>query len=228
MGYRLFVPADFDPTKAYPLVFFLHGAGERGSDNEAQLISSQGATVWAKPDEQAKHPAFILAPQCPGAADSKQDGWTTLMTKGVKEPYTALPELETAYDLLEEIMGKYSIDRNRIYCTGISMGAFGAWALAVEHPDVFAAMVVASGGGDPARLPAVAKMPVWVFHAVKDPTIPVSFAKTTVKALTDAGGSPKYTEYPADAYFYPVAHVSWVPGYANAEMRDWLFSQSRK
>jgi predicted peptidase len=227
MAYRLFVPADYDPTRVYPLVFFLHGAGERGSDNEAQLISAQGATVWAKPEEQSKHPAFVLAPQCPGDADSNKDGWTSLMTKGVKEPYAVRPELETAYDLLEHVIGTYSIDRNRIYCTGVSMGAFGAWALAVEHPDVFAAIVAASGGGDPARLPALAKTPVWVFHAVKDPTIPVSFAKTTVKALAGAGGSPRYTEYPADAYFYPVAHVSWVPAYANTEMRDWLFSQSR-
>ena len=229
MGYRLFVPTDYDSAKSYPLVFFLDGAGSRGSDNEIQLTGTQGATVWATPEEQAKRPCLVLAPQCPSDRTGTYDtmGWTSLMSKGPRDPYTSRPELETAFRILQEVMGKYSIDRNRVYGTGLSMGGFGMWATAIAHPDIFAALVEESGGGDPANLSRVAKIPTWIFHAVKDPTIPISFARSTVGALTKAGGAPKYTEYPEDATFYPNAHSSWVPAYANAEMRDWLFQQSK-
>ena len=228
LSYRLFVPANYDSAKSYPLVFFLHGAGDRGSDNLAPLMGTQGGTVWAKPDEQAKHPAFVLAPQCPGDPNGYQNGWTTLMTKGLSAPFTVRPELEAAYNLLQSVISRYNIDKNRIYGTGFSMGGFGMWAIAAEHPGAFAALVVACGGGDPARLPALAKTPAWIFHAVNDPTIPVSFGRATAKALVDAGGTPKYTEYPADTYFYPIAHVAWIPAYASAAMRDWVFTQSRQ
>ncbi len=226
MGYRLFVPDGYDSSKAYPLVLFLDGAGGRGSDNEIQLTGTQGATVWAEPGEQAKNPCFVLAPQCPGDRNGKT-GWTTLMNMGTSQPYGLRPELATVYDILQEVEGKYGVDKNRIYCTGLSMGAFGTWALAIAHPDLLAAIMTASGGGDPAKLASVAALPAWVFHAVQDPVIPVSFSRGTVDALTKAGGRPKYTEYPSDAVFYPSAHASWVPAYANEEMRNWLFQQSK-
>jgi predicted peptidase len=95
------------------------------------------------------------------------------------------------------------------------------------HPAEFAAIVPVSGGGDPARLKTIAKIPIWIFHAAKDPTVGVGFSRNSVAALKRAGGHPKYTEYPAGAYFYPSAHYSWTSAYATAEMRDWLFAQSR-
>lgn len=224
--YRLFVPDGYDSTRSYPLVVFLHGARERGMDNEAQLTANQGATVWAKPEEQTRHPCFVLAPQCPGTANSCI-GWTTLMSSGLADPFRPRPELETVFDLIQQVSRKYAIDRKRTYCTGLSMGGFGAWALALSHPDALAAIVVASGGGDPAKLAGIARLPVWIFHAVKDPVVPVSFARATVKTLMTAGGAPRYTEYPQDSFFYPTAHESWVPAFSNAEMREWLFQQSR-
>ena len=229
MGYRLFIPADYDSTKPYPLVLFLDGAGGRGGDNEVQLTGTQGATVWAKPEEQAKHPCFVLAPQCPSDLTGKYDkmGWTSLMSKGPSDPYKPRPELETAYHILQDVISKYSIDKNRVYCTGLSMGGFGTWAIAISHPDIFAALVEESGGGDPANLSKVAKLPIWIFHSIKDPTISINFAKSTVSALMKAGGTPRYTAYAEDASFYPSAHLAWVPAYANTEMRDWLFQQSK-
>ncbi|MGD0725793.1 MAG: cadherin-like beta sandwich domain-containing protein [Spirochaetia bacterium] len=232
MGYRLFVPDGYDPSKPCPLVLFLHGAGEMGSDNEIQLVANQGATVWAKPELQARHPCFVLAPQCPMDPSAEparfrygKKGWTSLIPLGFADPYKPLPELETAFDILKSVSGKYRIDGDRIYCTGLSMGGFGTWAMAVAHPETFAALVVIAGGGDPDALATVAQIPSWIFHAVKDPMVSVSFSDNTVKALTKAGGKPRYTTYAEDAYLYPSAHLSWVPAYASAEMREWLFQQ---
>jgi predicted peptidase len=225
MGYRLFVPDGYDPATSYPLVLFLHGAGERGSDNEAQLTANEGATIWATPEEQAKHPAFVLAPQSGNAP--KTQGWTTIATHGQNDPFRPQKELATAYDILQLVRSQYSVDVRRIYVTGVSQGGFGTYAIAIAHPQEFAALVPVCGGGDPAKLAAIAAVPIWIFHAAKDPTVRVGYSRNSVAALKKAGAHPKYTEYPADAYFYPSAHFSWTTTYANAEMRDWLFEQSR-
>ena len=156
MSYRLFVPDSYDPARFYPLLLFLHGAGERGSDNEIQLLANQGATVWAKPEQQSRHSCFVLAPQCPWdpSADSARapygkGGWTSLIPNGFTDPYKARPELETAFDILQSVSRTYSIDKKRIYCTGLSMGGFGTWAIAISHPDTFAALVVIARGRRP-------------------------------------------------------------------------------
>jgi len=225
MGYRLFVPDSYDPTRSYPLVLFLHGAGERGTDNEAQLTANEGATIWATPEEQAKHPAFVLAPQSGGSP--KTEGWTSLETHGQNAPFKPQKELVTAYDILQKVKADYNIDRTRIYVTGLSMGGFGAYAIAIAHPDEFAAIVPVCGGGDPNHLAVIAKIPIWIFHAAKDPSIRAGYANNSVAALKRAGGHPRYTEYPASDFFYPTAHYSWTAAYANSEMRDWLFQQSK-
>ena len=233
MGYRLFVPDKYDPTRSYPLVMFLHGAGQVGSDNEAQVANDE-ATVWARPEEQSKHPSFVLAPQSnmdPNADKTINNfgkiGWTSLMLYGPDRPFEPEDQLVTAYDILQKVSNEYNIDQKRIYLTGLSMGGFGTFALAIAHPDAFAALVPIAGGGDPAKLATISKIPIWIFHAQADPTIPVQMSRDSVKALEDAGGTPKYTEYPADTYFFPTAHFSWIPAYTNPEMRDWLFQQSR-
>jgi predicted esterase len=233
MGYRLFVPEGYDSTRSYPLVVFLHGAGESGSDNELQLTANQGATVWAKPREQARHPCFVLAPQNPKdpEATSPDDfgrmGWTTLMQWGFAEPFKPEPALETAFTVLRQVMADYNVDRNRVYATGLSMGCFGVFAMNVSHPDTFAAIVGIAGGLDPAKAAVLANKPIWVFHASEDPIVDVRFSRDTVRALKEAGGKPRYTEYGKEVFIAPTAHQSWVPAYASSEMRDWLFEQSK-
>jgi predicted peptidase len=233
MGYRLFVPEGYDPARSYPLVLFLHGAGESGSDNEIHLRASQGAAVWAKPQQQARHPCFVLAPQNPkdpkatSLIDFGRMGWTTLLRKGFDDPFVPEPALRTAFAVLQKVMGDYSIDRKRVYATGLSMGGFGVFAMNVDHPDTFAAIVAICGGLDPVRASALAGKPIWIFHAAKDPIVDVRFSRNSVQALRRAGGSPRYTEYGKEVYIAPTAHLSWVPAYANAEMGDWLFEQSR-
>ncbi len=242
MTYRLFVPAGADrPAGAaggskYPLVLYLHGAGELDTDDDALLVGNQGPAVWARPEEQAKRPCFILAPHCSrssgGPGPGAPLGWTSLMkygpdASGGRTPFTPTELLSVAYRILEKVGAEYAVDADRIYLTGLSMGGFGAWALALDHPETFAALVPICGGGDPARLGRIAKLPIWVFHGEADPVVPVKTSRGSVAALQAAGGTPRYTEYPQDAFFLPNAHFSWVPAYADAEMREWLFAQKR-
>ncbi len=233
MGYRLYVPEGYDASRRYPLVLFLHGAGESGSDNEVQLTANQGATVWAKPQEQARHPCFVLAPQNPkdpratSPGDLGRMGWTSLMRYGFYNPFKSEPVLKAVFALLQRVEADYSIDPDRVYSTGLSMGCFGVFALNVDHPDTFAAIVGIAGGLDPARAVVLAKKPIWVFHGSQDLVVDVRFSRDTVKALRGAGGSPRYTEYGTDVYIPTNGHPSWVPAYASREMKDWLFEQTK-
>lgn len=228
MGYRLFVPEDYTPSKSYPLVVFLHGAGQTGSDNEAQLTVSQGAAVWARPEEQAKRSCLVLAPQAP-AAPSGRSGWTRVMAVGPGRSGQFEPQaqLTAAYGVLRKVMLEYTVDPKRVYLTGISMGGYGAFAMAIEHPETFAAVVPIAGGGDPDKLKAVAQLPMWIFHAEEDPVIPAKLSRESVKALRAAGGSPRYTEVPRGTFLHPDAHGVWGAAYGNPELREWVFAQAR-
>ncbi len=245
MTYRLFVPEGADGAegaaggeggKRYPLVLYLHGAGELDTDDNALLVGNQGPAVWARPEEQAKRPCFILAPHCSRSSGGRGPGaplgWTSLMkygpaASGGRTPFEPTDLLAIAYRILEKVSAEYAVDADRIYLTGLSMGGFGSWAMALSHPDTFAALVPICGGGDPARLGRIAKLPIWVFHGEADPVVPVQVSRASVAALKAAGGLPRYTEYPHDAFFLPNAHFSWVPAYADEEMREWLFAQRR-
>lgn len=220
LKYNLFVPDDYDQEKAYPLVLFLHGAGERGNDNLSILTANEGTIIWAKESEQKKRPCIILAPQCPA-----EKGWISLMQKGWEDPYKPTAELDTVYNLLLEVLKQYNIDKNRLYSTGVSMGGFGSFALNIKHPDTFAAMVIVCAAADTAAVKTIANKPIWVFTAQEDPLVHVEYPQNTIGALKQAGLSPRYTEYPIGTYFYPMAHFSWVPAYANEQMREWLFEQ---
>ena len=217
MFYRLFKPVNYNPAQAYPLVLFLHGSGECGTDNEAQLIANQGATIWAKPEEQAKHPCFVLAPQA-------RHTWTedSVATNNPME------DLNMAVKVLHTVIGNYHIDKNRLYATGISDGGFGVWALNEIYPDLFAAMVPVCGGGDPTQAYKLVNKPVWAFQGEGDPIVSVKYNRNMISALRNLGATPLYTEYPRETYIYPVAHYSWVLAYQTQDMRDWLFNQVKK
>ena len=228
MPYRLFVPDQYDPKKSYPLVLFLHGSGERGNDNEAQLLANQGATIWAKPEEQSKHPAFVLAPQAP-----KDGGWIHIDSSSY-DPAVRFAkhaeftnELQMVVNIIQELQGKYNLDNKRLYSTGLSIGGFGTWNLNEQYPELFAAMVPVCGGADVEQAYKIAKKPIWTFHAVNDPIVPVSYTQDMVKALQAHKGKPIYTEYPAGLYIKPFEHFSWVLAFQNAEMRNWLFEQKK-
>ncbi|ODN30428.1 alpha/beta fold hydrolase [Fervidobacterium thailandense] len=224
MKYRLFEP-NVESGKRYPLVVFLHGAGERGDDNERHITANEGATVWVRPDVQAKHPCFVLAPQCP------QDGYWGTSFRVEKDPYKLVPNCYVATVLLiiEELLSIAPIDEDRIYVTGLSMGGFGTIALLTLNPQLFAAGVVVCGGGNPERLHRIKHIPLWLFHAEDDDIVPVTYSRVLVQKLKEIGGKVRYTEYPA-GYMNSLGlppHASWVPAYRTEEMISWLFEQRR-
>jgi predicted peptidase len=216
LPYRLLKPDNYDPKTKYPLVLFLHGAGECGTDNKAQLKNS--VNEFAKAEFRKKYPCFFIAPQCP----SMKLGWSDFRSKtgGLSKVQSEPGRL--AVELVESIQKEYSIDPNRLYITGLSMGGYGTWDIIARHPDMFAAAVPICGGGDPSTAEKIAKLPIWVFHGAKDPVVPAARSREMVEAIKKAGGEAKYTEYPN------VQHNSWVNAYKDADMMKWLFEQKKK
>lgn len=233
MPYRLYIPDGYseETNDEYPIVFFLHGSGERGDDNQAQLTGNIGATVWATDEVQSKQEMFVLAPQARDGGDDTGFGMTR---KGgeinLENVYTLSDDAITAKEILDQVMSEYPINPNRVYGTGLSQGGFGIWNLDLAYPDLFAAIVPVAGGGDPTNpnIEEIVDQPIWAFHAAADPIIPVSEDQQIVEKLQSLGSDIKYTEYPEDAYFYPMAHMSWIPAYHDEEMIDWLISQEKE
>ena len=196
--YWLALPADYAKQlkKKWPLLLFLHGAGERGDNLE--LVKVHGPTKLIKQGRQ--FPFIVVAPQCPA-----NDWWR--------------PDMLAA--LLDDIERQYRVDKRRVYVTGISMGGFGTWALALEFPHRFAAIVPICGGGYWWAAPRIKHLPVWVFHGKKDRVVPFERSAEMVAALRQCGGNVKFTAYPkAD-------HDSWTVTYENPELYKWLLSHTK-
>jgi len=216
LPYRLLKPESYDPAKKYPLVILLHGAGERGADNEAQL--KHGAPLFAKASVREKHPSFVFVPQCP-----KEQTWSAV--KGWTDPAAFAEEPKPAMKLvlgaIEALQGEFSIDPDRLYLTGISMGGFGTWDLLIRQPERWAAAAPVCGGGDPERIAVAKGVAVWAFHGMEDKAVPVERSREMIAALEKAGGKPLYSEYPY------VGHDSWTPAYSEPELLTWMFAQRR-
>lgn len=189
LPYRLMLPDDYNEDESYPLILFLHGAGERGTDNVTQMKN-----VFQKISTKNRG-AILIAPQC-----DPDNQWVD--TPWAEGPYSTdeVPEsneLQAVMALIEYIQENYSVDKTRIYATGLSMGAFGVWDLMVRHNDVFAAGVACCGGGDPSKGELLKDTPMFVFHGDADPTVPVEGSRDTVNAILEAGGEVVfYKEYP--------------------------------
>lgn len=217
LPYRLLVPPDYDKTKKYPLIVFFHGAGERGTDNQAQLKFAP-TDVFKIDAFQKAHPCFILAAQCP-----PNDRWVEMdwgLMSGVR-PTEPSPPMKLALKALDAVEGEFNIDRDRVYVAGLSMGGFATWDLVTRFPDRFAAGVPCCGGGDENTVTAeVAKVPVWAFHSSDDGVVHVERTRNMIEAMKKAGGSPKYTEYTG------LGHGSWGKAFSEPGLYDWLFAQS--
>ena len=200
MNHLVYLPADYgkDKNKRWPLVIFLHGAGERGSDLE--LLKKQALPKLV--DGGREFPFVLISPQC-----AERRSW---------EP--------AAVDaLLDKALATYDVDPDRVYLTGISMGGYGTWATAIAYPHRFAAVAPICGGGDPSGAPALKDMPIWAFHGEKDKLVPIQRTEEMVDAVKRAGNEAvTFTRYP-DA-----GHDSWTPAYDTPELYDWLLSHKRK
>lgn len=217
LPYRLLYPLEPKEGQKYPLVLFLHGAGERGTDNDKQLV--HGVPSFASPENRKKHPCFLVAPQCPEGARWVEVDWSADSHRQPKEPSEPL---RLTLEMIDNLTKVLPIDTQRIYVTGLSMGGYGVWDLLARRPDLFAAGVPVCGGGDEEQAARIAPLPVWAFHGAKDGAVKVARSRNMIAALKKAGGEPKYTEYPNEG------HASWVPAYRDPEMFTWLFAQKRK
>lgn len=199
LPYLLYLPEGYGADDSrWPLVLFLHGAGERGRDIERVRIHGPAKLIA----QGRKFPFILVAPQCP-----EYEVWDTRVLAA----------------LLDEVIGRYRVDEDRVYCTGLSMGGYGTWALAMAQPRRFAAIVPICGGGCLQQL-LVARLkpvPVWCFHGAKDPVVPLAESQVLVNGLKETGGNVRFTVYP-DA-----GHDAWTQTYEDPAVWDWLLSQRR-
>lgn len=212
--YRLLAPAAPVAGERYPLVVFLHGAGERGRDNDKQL--KYLPTWMAEPALRERHPCFLLAPQCREGERWVDVSWADKKSLPQGPPTT---DMLAAIAAIQAVSSREAVDPARIYLTGLSMGGYGTWDLAARQPERFAAILPICGGGDEATAPRLAKLPIWCFHGDADTVVPVERSRRMIEAIRAAGGNPKYSELPG------VGHDSWTPAYRDPTVLDWLFAQ---
>jgi predicted peptidase len=218
LQYRLLFP-DYDTLRKYPLVVFLHGSGERGSDNEAQL--KWGVGNFATDQAMAMYPALVIAPQCPPGQDWSNFSWNEQTRETVQQPLPSGP-MELVIGLIRQMIGTMPVDTSRIYITGLSMGGFGTFDAIARYPQLFAAAVPVCGGGDISKAGTFAYLPVWIFHGSEDSGVDVHYSLDMAAALTRAGSVPGLTIYPG------VGHFAWLAAYSDPLMMAWLFRQVKK
>lgn len=212
LPYRLILPDNYDSTKNYPMVLFLHGAGERGNDNELQLFHCVQYIYDNVPED-----CIIVAPQCPAGQQWVDTPWANGSYSVTDVPESN--ELKAVVELIDQLKDTYSIDSDRVYATGISMGGFGTWNLMMRHNDVFAAAIPVCGGADPSMAEVVMYTPIFTFHGDADPVVPVSGTREMVKAIKDAGGTLiEYIEYPG------AEHGIWNDAFATEGLLEKLFA----
>jgi predicted peptidase len=217
LPYRIHLPKSMDKSKKYPLVIFLHGAGERGNENKKQL--AHGAKDILKYSRSNNEPVIIIAPQCPKKKQWVNTPWGKLSHTMPKEP--SIP-MALAISLLKSKVNNLPVDVKRVYVSGLSMGGYGTWDIIQRMPDYFAAAIPVCGGGDSAEAPKLKNLPIWCFHGGNDRVVKTKRSQDMIAAIKKAGGSPKYTEYPG------VGHNSWSATFSNKEVLKWLFEQKKK
>ncbi len=217
LPYRLLSP-DYDTSHRFPLIVFLHGSGERGKDNEAQL--KWGVMNFASDQMMIAHPAYVLAPQCP-----EKQSWSNFEEHKnnincVLKKSPSIP-MDLLIHLIHQLCKTERIDTNRIYITGVSMGGFGTFDAITRHPYLFAAAVPVCGAGDTTKAPLIAHIPMWIYHGAEDPAVSPAYSYNMNAALVKVGAHPGLTIYPS------IGHFSWLGAYIDPLMIEWLFQQHK-
>jgi len=214
--YRFLFP-DNDTARKYPLVIFLHGSGERGNDNDAQL--KWGVMNFATDYNMKMHPAFVIAPQCPvnqSWANTKRGQHNEIIMQS-----SPTKPMQLLMELVNDVIKKFHVDTNRIYITGLSMGGYGTFDALERYPDYFAAAVPVCGTGDLNKASTISHVPIWMFGGADDPTVNPALLYDMINTLVKLGAHPGFTEYPQ------VGHFSWIAAYNDAMMMDWMFNQHK-
>ncbi len=217
LSYRMLFP-DANRQRKYPLLIFLHGSGERGSDNDAQL--KWGVANFATDQNMIAHPAIVIAPQCP-----ERQTWSSFTPDKNRKGMTLNAEPSTPMRLLigliHQLETTMPVDTNRIYITGLSMGGYGTFDALERYPSLFAAAVPVCGAGDTSRASSIVRVPMWIFLGAEDPAVNPLNGLAMLEALTNAGAHPGFTQYPE------VGHFSWLGAYSDPLMMEWLFRQHK-
>jgi predicted peptidase len=223
--YRFLEPEGYDPDRQYPLVVCLHGRSGRGRRNVRNVGACMPAQVLSEPDTRSRYPSFLLVPQTPPdmswgyALDDTTMAGFHRRARGGRS--MGVPVDETVIALIEDITKRSSVDRDRIYVTGQSMGGAGSWYLAIKHPNLFAAIMPICGFASPCYADSLANVPVWAFHGEVDSGISAQFSRDMISAIKAAGGSPRYTE------FEGIGHACSPLVFDNPDVLRWLFAQRR-
>lgn len=224
LPYRILYPEHYDKTRTYPLILFLHGAGERGSDNAKQL--THGARLFLTPENRRAFPCIVLMPQCPAEGywgSVKIDRSTSPATFDFDYSRPPTPALDAALSLLRQVIQTERVDSKRLYVMGLSMGGMGTFEAVYRNPKLFAAAIPICGGGDTIRYDRrVKKMPFRVFHGDADAVVSVNNSRAMVRRLKQVKAKVQYTEYPG------VNHNSWERAFAEPDLLTWLFSAKRR
>ena len=216
LNYRFLIPLIYDSTKKYPVHLFLHGAGERGNDNESQLI--HGSNLFLKENNQKKYPSFVIFPQCP-----KNDWWgghydTYKFDYQVKNSKA----LKLVINLMDEFIMRSDVNKNKIYVSGLSMGGMGTFSILSQRPNMFAAATPICGDGDPKSVKSFAKkVPIWIFHGALDRVVHPNRSLIMAQSIIEENGSPRVTIYEN------VYHDSWNNAFDEKDFLSWIHSKSK-
>lgn len=222
LPYRMLLPKDFDASKKYPLLLFLHGSGERGNDNEAQLVHGSG--LFLKEEIRDNYKAIVVFPQC--AAGSS---WSKLDVVGdfPNRDFIFYEDAEPTKDmlllegLLKHLKKAYKLDKKRMYVGGLSMGGMGTFELVRRNPKVFAGAFPICGGANPNISKKLRKPHWWVFHGDADEVVPEKYSENMVTAMKEQRVKVKYSVYEG------VGHNSWDNAFAEPDLLPWIFSKSK-
>jgi len=226
LPYRILFPLDFDPAKKYPMVLVLHGAGERGNNNDDQL--KYGTNLFLTDSIRDKYPAIVIYPQCPAQgywsnvkieidSSTRKDKFY-FQTNDVP-PTKAMTLL---LGLVDNFLDKPYVDRHKVYVGGLSMGGMGTFEIIGRRPNIFAAAFAICGGDNTLNAKKYAKkVPIWIFHGERDSVVPYTHSESMVTAIKEAGGDPRYTLYMHDD------HNCWDDAFKEPGLIPWLFSNTK-
>ena len=223
LNYRILFPENFSENEKYPVVLVLHGAGERGDDNEAQLV--HGSDLFLKAENRKEFPAIVIFPQAP-----KDDYWAKVEVKRDTMPFqfdfknTEAPtkSLNLVMKMMDSVVQQDFVNKNKVYVGGLSMGGMGTYEIIYKKPEMFAAAFAICGGANPGIAEDYPKgFNIWIFHGEKDDIVPPAQSKTMARAINHNGGNAKLSLYPEDN------HNSWDSAFSEPYLLEWLFNNSK-